>query len=102
MIYLKVHHTQNGGIIAMCDEELLGKVLKSGKIELDLERYSGFYKGALLDEERAIDAIKNVEVYSANVVGKESIKALKTKIAVSDSDIRLVGKVPYVQIYAMI
>ncbi len=102
MIYLKVHSTQNGKIIAMCDEEFLGRVLRSGKIELDLEKYSGFYKGALLDEERATEAIKNVDVYSANVVGKESVKVLRTKIAVSDSDIRLIGKVPCVHIYTMI
>ena len=73
MIYFKGHETDKGTIIAMCDEELLGRVLKEGKRELDLEKYSGFYNEELITEQEAKSRIKD-DLYTANVVGKRSVQ----------------------------
>lgn len=102
MIYLKIHHAQNGRIVAMCDDEYIGKVRTDGKRELDLKKYASFYQGDHVSEERATAMIKDVEVYSANVVGARSIEVMRTKIKISDSEILVIKKVPFVQVYKMI
>jgi hypothetical protein len=53
MIYFNKFDTAKGKMIAMCDEEVMGKVLKKGKIEIDLKLHGGFYKGDLITEEDA-------------------------------------------------
>lgn len=102
MIYIKIHDTENGKIVAMCDEEFIGKVFKEGKRELDLERYSNFYKGELVSPKKVEEMIRKIEIYSANAVGNESIHALRSNMSVSDSEVKHIGDVPFVQIYTMI
>jgi hypothetical protein len=83
----------------MCDEELIGKVLKSGSIYLDLNKYASFYKGNLMSEEQAADMVDREEFSSANVVGKRSVDIMISKRIVDKSDIKRVEKVPFVQVY---
>lgn len=99
MIFLKKYASEHGAVLAMCDEELLGRVLKQGKIYLDLEKYAGFYKGELLNEEEASGIVKGEEIYSANVVGERSVAIMMSKGIVGKDDVKKVGKVPFVQIY---
>ncbi len=95
MIYIKIHSTDNGDIIAMCDSELLGKVLKEKDFEINLKDYSDFYKGELANEERALKLIRHDRLSSANIVGKESVStAIKAKI-IDKSSVKKVEKVPY-------
>ena len=64
MIYFKKHRTENGDIIAMCDSELIDKVLQEGVIELNIKDYSSFYKGELISEEQAKEMINPEGRYS--------------------------------------
>jgi hypothetical protein len=99
MIFVKKHATEQGPIVAMCDEELLGKVLKQGKLLIDLEKYAEFYKGDLLSEEEAWGHVREDEIYSANVVGERSVAIMVRKGIVQKDEIKKVGKVPFVQVY---
>jgi hypothetical protein len=98
VIYAKVHSSKNGEIIAMCDEELLGRIITDGRIEINLDKYAGFYKGSLVSEEKAGSLIGN-DVFSANLVGKRSVEIFEKKGLVSESQVRNVGGVKFVQIF---
>jgi uncharacterized protein len=103
MIYFKIHNTPEGDIIAMCDSELLGRVFKEGKLELDLEKYSDFYKGDLLEDDEAPEYIKKgMPFYTANIVGKRSVDIFLKKGLLSRKEIRKVMSVPYVHLYTMV
>ncbi len=102
MIYIKIHDTENGKILAMCDEELLGKVLSEGKRELDLNKYSSFYKGELVDEQEAKERIEDIEIYSANAVGQNSVNVLKSRMDISEGEVKIIEGIPFVQIYTLI
>lgn len=78
MIYVKKHRSERGTVLAMCDEELLGRMLKEGKRELDLKTHAQFYKGELIAEEEA-EAEINSEVYSANIVGERAVSIIIRK-----------------------
>lgn len=99
MIFLKKHPTDHGCILAMCDEELLGKVIKSGKLQIDLERYASFYKGELVREEKAGGMFSKDEIHSANIVGERSVNILIEKGIVEKGSVKKAGKVPFVHIY---
>ncbi|MDE1767905.1 MAG: DUF424 family protein [Candidatus Micrarchaeota archaeon] len=98
MIFFNEFDTAKGKMIAMCDEELMGKVLKEGKIEINLKQYGGFYKGDLLTEDDVKSKI-NKSVYSANVVGNRSVKILKDAGLIKDADVRSVQGVKYVHLF---
>ncbi|MCL4373285.1 MAG: DUF424 family protein [Candidatus Marsarchaeota archaeon] len=102
MIYLKVHSTDNGDMIAMCDEALIDKVLSKGEIVIDIKGYSSFYKGDKVDKETAVSRIRDLEhIYSANIVGTDSIDVALSARIIDRKGILFVGDVPYAHSYSM-
>jgi hypothetical protein len=95
MIYLKLHATENGNMLAMCDSSLIDKVLSEGDVEINLRDYSEFYKGQLISEEGALGLVKREDIMSANIVGEEAVKVCLKKKIVDKANVKKVGKVPY-------
>ncbi len=103
MIYIKKHISENGSVVAMCDESLIDKVLSEGEIVLDIKSYNAFYKGELVKKEKARDIIKDADsVYSANLVGKESVDVGLEAGIISKENIFTVKKIPYAHAYRLI
>lgn len=100
MIYINRHRTEKGELLAMCDEELIGRVLAEGKLEIDLKGYAPFYQGELVSEERA-SSLVSPEVFSANVVGDRSVRILVEKKIVAPGQVRRIQGVSFVQIYSV-
>ncbi len=99
VIYLKVHDTEKGTIIAMCDEKLIGTILNEGKAVIDLDKYSGFYKGDLVSNEEAQALIENSSIYTANIVGKEAVDVFVRSGLAKEEEIGSVDGVPFVQVF---
>ncbi|MCP3686259.1 MAG: DUF424 family protein [bacterium] len=95
---VKVHETPDGKkIIAICDSNLIGKVIEEKDLQLDLS--SNFYKG----EEKHADDIKKMiyDAYMVNIVGKDSIKlGLEVGIIMKENVIK-VCDVPHAQAILM-
>lgn len=103
MIYIKLHQTEKGIIIAMCDEKLVGKVLKKeGGLEIDLDRYSGFYKGDLVKPKDAESMIKDSSFFSASIVGEESLMAFRNVLSVGEESIKKIGDIPFLYVFSMV
>lgn len=88
-------------VVAICDEELLGKKYKEGEICLDLIRYRSFYEGKKieeLNEDEIKDKFKSAS--SINIVGNKSLKLIE-KYGFDVSHKKLIGKekIPHLQIY---
>lgn len=98
MIYINSFDSPKGIMIAMCDEELMGRLLREGKVEINLRDYGAFYRGRLVTEEAAAKEISG-RVYSANVVGERSVGLLVKAGLVREGDIRRVEGVPYVHLF---
>jgi hypothetical protein len=99
MLYLKLHKTENGMVVAMCDEDAIGKTLEDKDIFMDLKRYSGFYKGELLDRKGALRKIREESVYSANVVGREAVDVAIEGGLIKRENVKHIQGVPYAQAY---
>ena len=102
MIYFKEYETDKGLIVAMCDEELLGRILTDGRRELDLKMYSGFYKGELVTEDSARSRISMEELYTANVVGKRSVRIFIEKGLAQESDVLTIQDIPFIHIFRIV
>jgi hypothetical protein len=96
-MYLRIHQTEAGKVVAVCDEDLVGKVLDDGKAYMDLDRYRAFYVGAKADADAVKGALKGF--VSANLVGKDAVKAALVAGVASKDDIMYIKKTPYIQIY---
>lgn len=97
MIYLKIHRHRYGGIISICDENLIGKKFIDKDLQLDITKR--FYEGELLKEENVVKILK--EVSNANIVGKKSIElALKNKI-IKKKDVIIIKKIPHALIFSL-
>ena len=102
MLKMKISTTKEGTIVALCDSELLGKVLKEGKNVLDLEKYACFYNGFEIDE-RSAKTKQQVEIAlkyskSINVVGKKAVDFIK-ELGYKTEGAKMIAKVPHLQIY---
>ncbi|MFQ5759332.1 MAG: DUF424 domain-containing protein, partial [Candidatus Bathyarchaeia archaeon] len=81
-------------LLAVCDAELLGKVLKDGKIVFEVRR--DFYDGLKMSVEEAVDLMEQstiVNMVGRNIVGKALERGLIHPDAVLD-----ISGVPHAQI----
>jgi hypothetical protein len=98
-MYLKIHQTSNGSIIAVCDENLIGKVLKNKKVCMDLGKYKDFYVGSRANESEVRRALERFS--SANIVGEESVGVAISMGLVGKEVVMYINKTPYIQIYKL-
>jgi len=98
-MYLRVIEKKewNETIVAICDAELIGRVLREGEVTLDLERYKSFYVGEKVGAEEAARELKKAT--TANLVGEKAVGiALKLGLATS-KQVKTVEKIPHLQLY---
>ncbi len=87
-------------IVAICDEEFLGKKFEEGDFQLDVKE--NFYNGELASKERVVEIMKKMscEDASFNIVGGNSVSlALETGI-ISKEEIGKIANVPFALVLA--
>ena len=97
-MYLKIHSSPEGDVVALCDAAVLGRVLAEGKMHLDLKVHGPFYKGEKVSEAEAIEALTGAR--NANLVGAKSLGAAK-KAGLDISGAIMIAGVPHLQIYGI-
>lgn len=95
--WVKVHHSKTGEVVvAVCDEELLGKSLKVVE-GLTVEVSKSFYGGVLVEEKDLQNYLKQGTII--NLLGEFIVDyALNHGMIVEKAVMRIDG-VPHVQIY---
>ncbi len=86
-------HEMNGRVVfALCDKELIGKIIKDEKRIINLKDYAEFYIGNDAD-------LLGDHFESINAVGKKSVNFLLKKGIIKRKNIVRVGGIPHVQVY---
>jgi hypothetical protein len=93
-VFVKTINRGKDIVVAVCDEEILGKILEGGRVPFKVSE--GFYKGTLGDIEEAIKAIKQGTI--CNLVGKNIVKAAIDCEIVHERAIIYLGDIPHAQI----
>ncbi|MEM2118143.1 MAG: DUF424 family protein [Candidatus Bathyarchaeia archaeon] len=96
-VYIKLRKIGNNVLLAMCDEEVLGKTLCEGKIVFQVKEE--FYKGTKVSIEEAIAMIENSTI--VNMVGTNVVKKAVEKGYVHPEAILNIEGIPHAQIVKM-
>lgn len=93
-VYVKVHRFQGYVLVAVCDEDLLGKVLNEKDICFNVNEK--FFKGLKMSVEEAINIIRDAD--TANLIGATIVnRAIKERL-VHPEAITIIAGVPHAQI----
>ena len=93
-VYVKTVTQGRDRLVAVCDEEILGKTLEGGKVPFKVSE--GFYKGTLGEVDEAIAAMKQASI--CNLVGKKIVEAAIDCNMVHERAVIYFGDVPHAQI----
>jgi hypothetical protein len=92
--YVNLRRMGRRVLLAVCDAELLGKVLRDGKIVFEVRR--DFYDGLKMSVEEAIDLMEQSTI--VNMVGRNIVgKAIERRLIHPDAVLDISG-VPHAQI----
>jgi hypothetical protein len=91
---VKKHSQNNKLVLAICDEDLLGKTIEENDLVLDLK--SNFYRGEKTTEQELEKLLKTS--YIVNAVGKNSIEFLEKQGLIKKENAKIIAKTPCVQI----
>jgi len=92
MIYVKIHKGPST-VVAICDENLIGKKFKEGKLVLKVSEH--FFKGEKMSKEEVVKLLKNAD--NLDIVGKECVElAVEIGVIKKESVIEIEG-VPHAQ-----
>ena len=94
-MYVKIHETENKDIVAVCDEDLIGKKFEEKELILDVSEE--FYKGEKMDEKRTLEIMKKVDIL--NIVGEKSIDLASKNDIVSKMNIIKIKGIPHAQVF---
>jgi hypothetical protein len=97
VMFLKVHRTTEGEIVAVCDRELLNTTLVHKDVEVCISE--GFYGNTPASEEevRAILSMAS----NANLFGRRTVEVAIGCGAVERGCVVLVGGVPHAQVFRL-
>lgn len=96
-MYAKVHSQGAQSVLAACDNKLLGKTLKQGKIHFTVSE--SFYGGEVIEKERLLELLE--EYGNINMVGEECVNAALEKGLISEGSIIRIKGIPHVQIFKL-
>ncbi|MFX1475891.1 MAG: DUF424 domain-containing protein [Promethearchaeota archaeon] len=93
-VYLNIIRHEDEYIIAICDEEILGKRFEEGERQIHVTE--NFYKGELVSLEEGIRALEQATI--ANIVGERIVtSALKAQLIHKNGIIRI-QNIPHAQL----
>ncbi|MCL5092986.1 MAG: DUF424 family protein [Candidatus Marsarchaeota archaeon] len=98
MIYVKMHESDDGDILAMCDESLIDKTLSEGEMLIDVKGYSDFYTGELVDATN-YELPRLDEVISFNIIGEESVGLCIRNSIIDIDNVKTIEGVPFAHAY---
>lgn len=98
MISVKVYQQGDDMIIGACDEHLLGKKFRRGKIQIDVAKR--FYDGERIDRKTLETFLREATI--ANLVGKETVTCAIDLGLVDPNCILKIKGVPHAQVVQMI
>jgi uncharacterized protein len=98
MISVKIYKQGDDLVVGACDEHLLGKKFRDGKLQIDVAKH--FYDGERVDVKTLKKFLLDATI--ANLVGKETVKCAMDLGLVDPSYVLKIKGVPHAQIVTMI
>jgi len=88
---IKINKAQGKVIVAICDEEILGKIFEHDCLILDLS--ADFYKGNKESEQITREIMKKAD--NLNLVGEKTIQIALDEKIITKGNIRTIQNIPF-------
>lgn len=95
MFWCNVFSSKKDIVVAICDEELLGKKFKVKGGKLVIEVSERFYGGKLVDEEAALKLLEKATI--GNLIGKRSVELAEKNGFIIRENVILINGIPHAQ-----
>ena len=93
-VYMKVHKQGDLIVVAICDEDLLGRTFKQGRLYISVKEE--FYGGIKVNVKQAIEEAKKADI--VNLVGNNAVQeAIKEGLVHPEAVIYISG-IPHAQV----
>lgn len=96
-MYLKIHRTPEGEVVAVCDDDLLDTTLRDGDLCVSIG--GDFYGTTHATAEEVRAALRDAA--NANLLGKESVGIAVEMGLISEKSCMTIGGVPHALIFAV-
>ena len=93
-MYVKIHSDGNLKVLAISDEDLIGKTIEDGKIIIGVSER--FYKGEKKSDQEVLELMKVAD--NINMVGITCVKLALDNGIISEENIIMIKKIPHVQV----
>lgn len=95
--FVRTSNYQNSRMLNICDESVLGKVLKKDKLQINISK--SYYGQRLVEKDEAENLMKDSSIL--NLVGKETIEmSISLKIG-SRQGVKMIEDVPFLIVFKM-
>jgi len=94
-MFYKLHKTKQGHVLAVADEDIIGKHLKFK--DTDIFVNPRFYGEKKASKEYLIKEMQSKGVISVNLIGKEAVETGIKAGAIDKSRVIFIGKIPHAQ-----
>lgn len=93
----KIHKHKDGNVLAVADEDLIGKTIKSKDMEIFVN--PRFYGQEKASKEWLIKKMQSNEIITVNLIGKESVETGIEAGKIDKEHVKKIGKVPHAHSY---
>jgi hypothetical protein len=93
MFWCKVFKTKFEVVLALCDEKILGKVIKKKNFEIKISEK--FYGGELVNAEDALKLMEKATI--GNLMGKEAVELAIKHGFITKENVILINGIPHAQ-----
>ncbi len=95
MVYVKRHEVEGNLVVAICDAELVDRVIVDEEKGIRFHVSPYFYKGELMSIDRAIDELSRADV--ANIVGRRIVSAAINNGFIHRDAVIRINDIPHAQ-----
>ena len=96
-MFIKIHKNTNAEVIAVCDENLIGKVIEDKNMKVVVSER--FYKGEMKSNSEIIEILR--EAKNINLIGKETIDLAIKNGLINNKNIIKIKNIPHAQIFSI-
>jgi len=93
MFWCKLFSTKNELVVAICDEDLIEKEIKSKKIKIKISK--NFYGDRLVDDKVALRLMNRATI--CNLIGKKIVEIAEKNGFIAVENIILINGIPHAQ-----
>ena len=93
MFYLKTFFTKYNLLVAICDEELLGKNLKFKGVDVKVDE--SFYGGKVVGEEECVRVMERATI--GNLIGKRIVGIALKRGFITKENVLYINGIPHAQ-----